>query len=112
MILIKANIRFSILSIRAFLLEDKAVFSRRVGRDLARGSPPPSLRDFRGMNQMHSLEILVDVGGMRLSIVGWRLKHIVVIEGPRQGLLLRLHKSQQALDKVPGFCIRLLEPVL
>lgn len=88
MILIKANILFSILSIRPFPLEDKAVFPRRVGRDLARGSPPQSLQDFRGMDQMHSLEILVDVCGMRLNIVGWLFKPIVVIEGPRQGLPL------------------------
>lgn len=45
MILIEANILFSILSIHPFPLEDKAVFPKGAGRDLARGSPPQSLRN-------------------------------------------------------------------
>lgn len=44
MILIEANILFSILSIHPYPLEDKAVFPKGVGRDLAHGSPPQILR--------------------------------------------------------------------
>lgn len=44
MILIEANILFFILSIPPFPLEDKAVFPKGVGIDLAHGSPPQSLR--------------------------------------------------------------------